>query len=95
LKINGTAPSSLNLIVSAIILWNTVYIGHTVCHLRDRGIDVPDPLLSLTPVSLRSLDQIAEIRSMVLTPRHHGPSRLHFSVFSIRAKLTFSVTGDC
>jgi TnpA family transposase len=38
--------SGLNLIVSAIILWNTVYLDRATRHLRDRGIDVPDTLLA-------------------------------------------------
>lgn len=38
--------SGLNLIVSAIILWNTVYLERAVRHLRDRGVDVPDALLA-------------------------------------------------
>lgn len=37
--------SGLNLIVSAIILWNTVYLDGAARHLRDRGIDVPEILL--------------------------------------------------
>jgi hypothetical protein len=38
--------SGLNLIVSAIILWNTVYLERAVRHLRDRNVDVPDALLA-------------------------------------------------
>lgn len=38
--------SGLNLIVSAIILWNTVYLDRAARHLRERGIDVPDTLLA-------------------------------------------------
>lgn len=38
--------SGLNLIVSAIILWNTVYLDRAACHLRERGIYVPDTLLA-------------------------------------------------
>ena len=38
--------SGLNLLVSAIITWNTRYLGHAVQHLRDRGEDVPDELLA-------------------------------------------------
>jgi TnpA family transposase len=38
--------SGLNLLVSAIISWNTRYLGHAVEHLRDRGEDVPDALLA-------------------------------------------------
>jgi TnpA family transposase len=38
--------SGLNLAVSAIILWNTVYLGRAVQHLREQGTQVPDDLLS-------------------------------------------------
>jgi TnpA family transposase len=38
--------SGLNLIVSAIILWNTVYLDRAARHLRERGIDVPDTLIA-------------------------------------------------
>lgn len=38
--------SGLNLIVSAIILWNTGYLDRAIRHSRDRGIDVPDTLLA-------------------------------------------------
>ena len=38
--------SGLNLLVSAIIAWNTRYLGHAVRLLRDRGDDVPDGLLA-------------------------------------------------
>lgn len=38
--------SGLNLIVSAIILWNTVYLDRAVRHLRERGVDVPDTLIA-------------------------------------------------
>ena len=42
MRTSGTGH--LNLIVSAIILWNTVYLHRAARHLRDRGIDVPDTL---------------------------------------------------
>jgi len=38
--------SGLNLVVAAIILWNTVYLGRAVDALRDSGNDVPDDLLA-------------------------------------------------
>ena len=38
--------SGLNLVASAIILWNTVYLGRAVDHLRHQGTDVPDHLLA-------------------------------------------------
>jgi hypothetical protein len=38
--------SSLNLVVAAIILWNTVYLGRAIDALRDQGESVPDDLLA-------------------------------------------------
>lgn len=37
--------SALNLVVSAIILWNTVYPSRVVDHLRSGGHDLPAELL--------------------------------------------------
>jgi Tn3 transposase DDE domain len=37
--------SGLNLVVAAIVLWNTVYLERTVQALRDSGKDVDDRLL--------------------------------------------------
>ena len=38
--------SRLNLVASAIILWNAVYLGRAVDHLRHHGGEVPDQLLA-------------------------------------------------
>ena len=38
--------SGLNLVASAIILWNTVYLDRAVQHLRAQGLEVPDDLLA-------------------------------------------------
>lgn len=37
--------SGLNLVVSAIIHWNTVYLDKAACHLKSRGRSVPNYLL--------------------------------------------------
>jgi len=37
--------SGLNLVVAAIILWNTVYLGRAIQVLRDSGQDVTEELL--------------------------------------------------
>ena len=43
--------SRLNLVVAAIVLWNTVYLERTVAALRDRGQAIPDELLAhLSPL---------------------------------------------
>ena len=36
----------LNLVVNAIILWNTVYLSRAVRFVREQGIDIQDRLLS-------------------------------------------------
>ncbi len=38
--------SGLNLVVNAIILWNTVYLSRAVDYVRTQGIDIPAELLS-------------------------------------------------
>lgn len=38
--------SGLNLVVNAIILWNTVYLSRAVDYVRAQGIDIPAELLS-------------------------------------------------
>lgn len=43
--------SALNLVVSAIILWNTIYIEQAVVHLRSQGMEITDHHLEhLTPL---------------------------------------------
>ena len=38
--------SGLNLVVNAIILWNTVYLSRAVDYIRSQGIIIPEELLS-------------------------------------------------
>ncbi|MGL4962677.1 MAG: Tn3 family transposase [Inquilinus sp.] len=38
--------SGLNLVIAAIVYWNTVCMERTVQHLRSTGIPAPDPLLT-------------------------------------------------
>src|SRR5206468_10261785 len=43
--------SGLNLVVAAIVLWNTVYLDHAVQGLRKRDQAIPDELLEhLSPL---------------------------------------------
>jgi len=50
-------PSSLNLVVAAIILWNTVYLGRAIDALRDQGESVPDDLLAhLAPLGWQHIN---------------------------------------
>ena len=38
--------SGLNLTIAAIILWNTIYLGHAVAELRAQAETLPDKLLA-------------------------------------------------
>lgn len=40
--------SGLNLVVSAIVYWNTVYLSRAAAHLRQQGRNIPDELLKHT-----------------------------------------------
>jgi TnpA family transposase len=40
--------SGLNLVIAAIVYWNSTYVADAVTHLRDRGQPVPDELLAHT-----------------------------------------------
>lgn len=44
--------SGLNLVVSAIVHWNTVYLDRAVAHLKQAGKNIPDTLLKhISPLS--------------------------------------------
>ena len=40
--------SGLNLVIAAIVYWNTVYMERAVAHLKSTGVSVPDNLLAHT-----------------------------------------------
>jgi len=40
-----SSASGLNLVVSAIILWNTAYLSRVVESLREEGHDLPDDII--------------------------------------------------
>ena len=40
--------SGLNLVIAAIVYWNTVYMERAIVHLRSTGVTVPDHLLAHT-----------------------------------------------
>ena len=43
--------SGLNLVVEAIVLWDTVYLDKAVEHLRQQGVEVPEEYLQhLSPL---------------------------------------------
>jgi TnpA family transposase len=53
--------SGLNLLVAAIILWDTTYLQRAVDHLREQGHDpVPDDLAPLSPLKWRELSLVSE-----------------------------------
>ena len=39
-------PSGLNLVVNAIILWNTTYLSRAVAYVRGQGVAITDDALS-------------------------------------------------
>lgn len=45
LENQSNRANGLNLVVAAIILWNTVYIEHAVKELRRQGHHIPDSIL--------------------------------------------------
>ena len=75
--------SGLNLVVSAIVHWNTVYIERAVAHLRKARRAIPDNLLK--HISPLSWEHINLGTVLVPTPRTcgpHGETRGHLSRFS-------------
>lgn len=55
--------SGLNLLVAAIILWNTVYIERSVEALRDHGIEIPEEYLKhLSPLGWEHIGLTGEYR---------------------------------
>ena len=50
--IEAFRASGLNLVVSAIVHWNTVYLDRAVTQLKRAGRNIPDPLLKhISPLS--------------------------------------------
>ncbi len=57
------APCRLNLVVAAIVLWNTVYLERAVETLRASGTVVPDELLKhLSPLTWEHIVLTGEYR---------------------------------
>lgn len=51
-KSQAFRASGLNLVVSTIVHWNTVYIHRAVTHLKRAGRNIPDTLLKhISPLS--------------------------------------------
>jgi len=48
----NNSASGLNLVVAAIILWNTVYLGKAIAYLRSQGVETPDEYLKhVSPIA--------------------------------------------
>jgi TnpA family transposase len=55
--------SALNLVVAAIVLWNTVYLDLAVAHLRARGRPIPEEHLPhLSPLGWEHITLTGEYR---------------------------------
>ena len=77
--------SGLNLVIAAIVYWNTVYMERAVGHLRSTGVAVPDHLLAHTsPLGWSHISLLlhgipdADIRNgdTLLEPKHIADGRL-------------------
>ena len=68
--------SGLNLVASAIILWNTVYLSRAVDHLRHQGADVPDHLLAhVAPLGWEHVSLTGDYLGAISTSRANGSGR--------------------
>ena len=77
--------SGLNLVVAAIILWNTVYLEKAVAELRRQGQDIPDDLLAhLSPLKWEHINLTGDyhwrrdggLRNRGLRPLRSSPETL-------------------
>ena len=63
--------SGLNLVIAAIVFWNSTYIADTIAHLRATEQSVPDAWLAHTsPLSWEHISFSGDARAML----HSGPS---------------------
>ena len=67
-KASSTGLGGLNLVVAAIILWNTAYIERAIRHMRARGEKIPDELLPyLAPLGWQHINLTGDY---IWTERH-------------------------
>ena len=75
----GAAPSGLNLLVAALILWNTTYLQRAVDHLRDqRQHPAPGDLAHLSPLGWEHINLTGDYHwetSPTLGPDQFRPLR--------------------
>jgi TnpA family transposase len=71
--------SGLNLVVAAIILWNTIYLQRAVDHLRSRGIEPkPEDLVHLSPLGWEHINLTGDYHweaDQTIGPDHFRPLR--------------------
>jgi TnpA family transposase len=66
----------LNLVVAAIVYWNTVYLEQAVATLRIAGLEIPDELLQhLSPLAWEHIVLTGEYRWTSDVARHPGQRR--------------------
>jgi hypothetical protein len=81
--------SGLNLIVAAIILWNTAYLQRAIDHLRKQGHHpVPGDLVHLSPLGWEHINLTGEYHwgaAPVLGPDQFRPLRIRAHAFAAAA----------
>ena len=60
--------SGLNLLVAAIVYWNTIYMDAAAQHLRSTSVAVPDDLLAIPPLLAGSILHFRAIYSGITPP---------------------------
>jgi hypothetical protein len=81
--------SGLNLVVAAIILWNTVYLGRAVQALRAQGEVIDEALLQhLSPLGWEHINLTGDYRWQALGERQPGEYRPLRSVAAARVERT-------
>lgn len=65
--------SGLNLVIAAIVYWNTLYMSRAVDHLRATSMAVPDDLLAhVSPLGWRHISLTGDYLWQEVTRRHGG-----------------------
>ena len=80
--------SGLNLVVAAIVLWNTVYLERAVKALRERGEVIPDDLVAhLSPLGWEHINLTGDYHwaDDTLGPDQFRPLRTRSSEFAVAA----------
>ena len=92
--------SGLNLVVAAIVLWNTVYLERAIKGLREAGQLVKDSLLThLSPLGWEHINLTGDyvwhankrVAERWLSALAEGPRRAFTSVYGTARGLTYSI----